>query len=45
MRPIRRSLAERVLARVVTGAAGHLYGGLLDLVEALIRWKLRRPTS
>jgi hypothetical protein len=39
---IRRSLAERVAARALTGFAGHLYGGVADWLEFLVRLQLER---
>ena len=43
MPAIRRSLPERVAARVVTGFLGHLYGGVADWVQlALVLRRERR---
>jgi len=39
---IRRSLPERVAARVLTGFLGHLYGGVADWVEVVVRLRRER---
>jgi hypothetical protein len=36
------SAARRIEARVWTGGAAHLVGGTLDLVQALVRYRLGR---
>jgi hypothetical protein len=45
MAPRRSSTAlRRVEARLWTGGAAHLLGGALDLVQALVRYRLQRRT-
>jgi hypothetical protein len=38
----RRSPPERLAAWLVTGPAGHFYGGVADWLEFLVRWQLDR---
>ncbi len=41
----RRSPLERLAAWLVTGPAGHFYGGAADWLEFLVRWKLDQRRS
>ena len=42
MRTIRRSAPERAAAWLVTGPAGHLYGGVADWIGLLVRLRRER---